>query len=56
MIILLLADFKFAAYTQYMKENGGTIINIIADMFKGFPLMRYQYFIVEFYFYIWRKS
>ena len=30
-----------------MKNNGGVIINIIADMWKGFPLMRsvIQYFI-----------
>ncbi|ESO85705.1 hypothetical protein LOTGIDRAFT_183947 [Lottia gigantea] len=27
------------AYNQWMKDNGGVIINIIADMWKGFPLM-----------------
>jgi hypothetical protein len=24
-----------------MNENGGGIVNIIADMWKGFPMMRY---------------
>ena len=28
------------AYNQWMEENGGVIINIIADMWKGFPTMR----------------
>lgn len=27
------------AYNQYMQKNGGAIVNIIADMWKGFPLM-----------------
>lgn len=27
------------AYNQYMKENSGVIVNIIADMWKGLPLM-----------------
>ncbi|CAH1775999.1 unnamed protein product [Owenia fusiformis] len=27
------------AYNQWMKDNGGAIVNIIADMWKGFPLM-----------------
>ncbi|XP_076455952.1 peroxisomal trans-2-enoyl-CoA reductase-like [Babylonia areolata] len=27
------------AYNQRMKEHGGAIVNIIADMYKGFPLM-----------------
>ncbi|XP_052805053.1 peroxisomal trans-2-enoyl-CoA reductase-like isoform X2 [Mya arenaria] len=27
------------AYNQWMKENGGVIINIIADMWRGFPSM-----------------
>jgi len=31
----------FAAYNQWMKEHGGVIVNIIADMWKGFPGMRY---------------
>ncbi|XP_059156751.1 peroxisomal trans-2-enoyl-CoA reductase-like [Physella acuta] len=26
-------------YNQWMNEHGGTIVNIIADMWKGFPLM-----------------
>jgi len=26
-------------HSQYMKENGGSIVNIIADMFRGFPMM-----------------
>ena len=24
---------------QFMAENGGSIVNIIADMFRGFPMM-----------------
>lgn len=28
-----------SAYNQYMKENGGVIVNIIADMWNGFPNM-----------------
>ena len=27
------------AHRQYMGENGGSIVNIIADMFRGFPMM-----------------
>jgi len=27
------------AHQQYMAENGGVIVNIIADMFRGFPMM-----------------
>lgn len=27
------------AYQQYMGEHGGVIVNIIADMFRGFPMM-----------------
>ncbi|CAL1543043.1 unnamed protein product [Lymnaea stagnalis] len=27
------------AYIQWMRDNGGAIVNIIADMWKGFPLM-----------------
>lgn len=27
------------AYTQWMRDNGGAIVNIIADMYKGFPSM-----------------
>jgi len=27
------------AYTQHMEANGGAIVNIIADMWKGFPYM-----------------
>jgi len=26
-------------YNQYFKEHGGSIVNIIADMFRGFPMM-----------------
>jgi hypothetical protein len=36
----LIKHFGFAAYNPWMQENGGVIINIIADMWKGFPLMR----------------
>lgn len=28
------------AYNQWMAEHGGVIVNIIADMWKGFPSMR----------------
>ena len=28
-----------SAHQQYMAENGGVIVNIIADMFRGFPMM-----------------
>lgn len=27
------------AYSSYMEDNGGVILNIIADMFRGFPMM-----------------
>ena len=27
------------AHRQHMGENGGSIVNIIADMFRGFPMM-----------------
>ena len=27
------------AHRQYMGDNGGSIVNIIADMFRGFPMM-----------------
>ena len=27
------------AHRQYMGDNGGCIVNIIADMFRGFPMM-----------------
>jgi len=27
------------AYLEWMKENGGVIVNIIADMWRGFPMM-----------------
>ena len=27
------------AHRQWMGENGGVIVNIIADMFRGFPMM-----------------
>jgi len=30
------------AYTQWMEENGGAIVNIIADMWKGFPMMSHS--------------
>lgn len=29
-----------AVYNEWMKENGGVIVTIIADMWKGFPGMR----------------
>ena len=29
----------FTAHQQYMAEHGGVIVNIIADMFRGFPMM-----------------
>ena len=28
-----------SAHQQYMAEHGGVIVNIIADMFRGFPMM-----------------
>lgn len=31
--------FSFIAHQQYMSEHGGVIVNIIADMFRGFPMM-----------------
>jgi len=31
--------FAFAAYDQWMRDNGGSIVNIIVDMWKGFPGM-----------------
>ena len=27
------------AHRQYMGDHGGAIVNIIADMFRGFPMM-----------------
>ena len=30
--------WMFSAHQQYMAENGGVIVNIIADMFRGFSL------------------
>lgn len=33
--------YLFAAYKQWFEEHGGVIVNIIADMWKGFPMMRY---------------
>ena len=29
------------AYNVWMRDNGGVIVNIIADMFSGFPGMAY---------------
>ena len=29
----------FEVHQQYMSEHGGVIVNIIADMFRGFPMM-----------------
>ncbi|XP_062907504.1 peroxisomal trans-2-enoyl-CoA reductase isoform X2 [Mobula hypostoma] len=29
--------FPLSAYCSWMKENGGAIVNIVADMWKGFP-------------------
>lgn len=29
----------FSAYNQWFKKNGGSIVNIIADMWRGFPMM-----------------
>jgi len=31
-------------YNQYFKEHGGSIVNIIADMFRGFPMMAHTGF------------
>uniref|UniRef100_A0A0L8HT64 Peroxisomal trans-2-enoyl-CoA reductase n=1 Tax=Octopus bimaculoides TaxID=37653 RepID=A0A0L8HT64_OCTBM len=31
--------YYIIAYNQYMKQHGGSIVNIIADMWKGFPMM-----------------
>ena len=34
-------EFLFIlAYNQWMENNGGAIVNIIIDMFKGVPQMR----------------
>ena len=30
---------KFSAYNQWMREHGGSIVSIVADMWKGFPMM-----------------
>lgn len=30
---------SFLVFNQYFEKNGGAIVNIIADMFRGFPLM-----------------
>ena len=27
------------AHRQHMRDHGGSIVNIIADMFRGFPMM-----------------
>lgn len=29
----------FIVYSAWMKDHGGVIVNIIADMWKGFPGM-----------------
>ena len=34
------------AHRQHMSENGGVIVNIIADMFRGFPMMSHTGFIL----------
>ena len=31
--------FLFSAFTQHMKANGGSIVNIIAEAKRGFPMM-----------------
>ena len=31
--------FLRSVHRQYMSEHGGVIVNIIADMFRGFPMM-----------------
>ena len=36
-----LSAHLLVAYNQHMKEHGGSIVNIVVDMFKGFPSMRY---------------
>ncbi len=40
--ITTLSISLFAAFNQHMKEHGGSIVNIIVDMFKGFPSMRWK--------------
>ena len=30
---------QFTVYCQWMDDHGGVIVNIIADMFRGFPMM-----------------
>lgn len=35
----LLKKYNSIAYNQWFKDNGGSIVNIIADMWRGFPLM-----------------
>lgn len=31
--------YSFIVYNQWMKDNGGAIVNIIVDMSRGFPMM-----------------
>ena len=38
-ILLVVIVLLLLAYHSWMKDNGGSIVNIIADMFKGFPGM-----------------
>lgn len=30
---------NFTVYNQWFHQNGGAIVNIIADMWRGFPMM-----------------
>lgn len=38
--ILILWCLIHTVYSAWMKQHGGVIVNIIADMWKGFPGMR----------------
>lgn len=31
--------FVYVAYNQWFQDHGGAIVNIVADMWRGFPLM-----------------
>lgn len=35
----LLKPFHFIVYNEWMGENGGAIVNIVADNFNGMPMM-----------------
>lgn len=39
LLFIFIFKYYFAVYHQWMAQNGGVIVNIIADMFRGFPVM-----------------